>query len=192
MLNLPGREGGGAVDIGNRLKGLRVQLNLTQEELADRCELSKGFISQVERNLTSPSIATLTDILEALGSSLRAFFGETDSEKVVFSAQDMFTKQDSDALNGQITWLVPTAQKNHMEPILVELGAGGTTQAIPPHEGEEIGYVLAGAIQLVIGTATHRVKAGESFCIHPADEHRVCNPGRRPAKFVWISSPPSF
>ena len=48
------------MDIGEKLRQLRLQRGLTQEELADRCELSKGFISQVERNLASPSIATLT------------------------------------------------------------------------------------------------------------------------------------
>ena len=51
------------MDIGEKLRLLRLQRGLTQEELADRCELSKGFISQVERNLASPSIATLTDML---------------------------------------------------------------------------------------------------------------------------------
>ena len=52
------------MDIGLKLKELRTALRLTQEELADRAELSKGFISQLEHNLTSPSIATLTDILQ--------------------------------------------------------------------------------------------------------------------------------
>ena len=56
--------------IGAKVKELRVQKGLTQEELADRTELSKGFISQLERDLTSPSIATLMDILQALGSLL--------------------------------------------------------------------------------------------------------------------------
>ena len=58
------------MDIGEKIKQQRVLLGLTQEELADRCELSKGFISQVERNLTSPSISTLTDILQSLGTDL--------------------------------------------------------------------------------------------------------------------------
>ena len=51
------------MDIGQKIKELRVAKGLTQEELADRSELSKGFISQLERDLTSPSIATLMDIL---------------------------------------------------------------------------------------------------------------------------------
>lgn len=61
------------MDIGNKLKELRVLKGLTQEELADRSELSKGFISQLERNLTSPSITTLMDILQCLGTSIGEF-----------------------------------------------------------------------------------------------------------------------
>jgi len=67
--------------IGEKIKRLRMQHNLTQEELADRCELSKGFISQVERELTSPSIATLVDILESLGTNLADFFSDAPPEK---------------------------------------------------------------------------------------------------------------
>lgn len=62
------------IDIGDKIKRTRLKLGLTQEELAARTELSKGFISQLERNLTSPSIATLIDILEALGTDIADFF----------------------------------------------------------------------------------------------------------------------
>ena len=64
------------MDIGHKIKQLRIQKGLTLEELASRSELTKGFLSQMERNLTSPSIATLNDIVEALGSSLSEFFRE--------------------------------------------------------------------------------------------------------------------
>lgn len=72
------------MNIGEKIKSIRVKKNLTQEELADRCELTKGFISQVERDLTSPSIATLMDILEGLGTNLKDFFNETVDEKLFF------------------------------------------------------------------------------------------------------------
>lgn len=114
------------MDIGEKLRLLRIRRGLTQEDMADRCELSKGFISQVERNLASPSIATLTDMLECLGSSLSQFFSEDKDEKTVFTPQDMFVKED-EQLCGSITWLVPDAQKNTMEPILVDLGEDGRT-----------------------------------------------------------------
>ncbi len=180
------------MDIGAKLRALRIALNLTQEELADRAELSKGFISQVERNLTSPSIATLTDLLECLGSSLNAFFAETASEKLVFSRDDHFVKEDADGLRGRITWLVPNAQKNRMEPMLVELGPGGRTHEIPPHDGEEVGYVLSGSVQLVTGIKRHKVSAGESFSLQPREPHYLLNPGKRSATILWVSTPPSF
>ena len=180
------------MDIGEKLKQLRQQRGLTQEELADRCELSKGFISQVERNLASPSIATLTDLLECLGSSLPAFFNEKQDEKIVFTPQDMFEKLDEEELHGAITWLVPDAQKNDMEPILVELGEGGKTYPLSPSEGEEFGYVLSGTVYLVMGEKKLRVKTGCSFCIHPREPHYLKNAGKSRARVLWVSTPPSF
>ena len=171
---------------------MRLQRGLTQEDLADRCELSKGFISQVERNLASPSIATLTDMLECLGSSLSEFFSDRPDEKVVFTPQDMFVKEDQEDLHGSVTWLVPDAQKNDMEPILVDIGEEGETYPLPPHEGEEFGYVLSGAIDLIIGEKKTRVRSGCSFCLHPKQTHYLRNAGKSRARVLWVSNPPIF
>ncbi len=73
------------MEIGEKIKELRIERGLTQEELADRAELSKGFISQVERDLTSPSIATLEDIVISLGTDLTSFFSEKERPQVVFN-----------------------------------------------------------------------------------------------------------
>lgn len=180
------------MEIGAKLRELRLQKNLTQEELAARCELSKGFISQVERDLTSPSIATLVDLLESLGTNPRAFFTDDSKEKVVFSPSDMFTKQDDGEKTGRITWLVPDAQKNQMEPILLELEQGGESTEIPPHDGEEFGYVLSGRVKLIIGKQEYIVKKNSSFCLHPSSAHYLRNAGRNIARVIWISNPPSF
>ena len=180
------------MQIGKKLRELRMRRNLTQEELADRCELSKGFISQVERDLASPSIATLVDMLECLGSNLQTFFADDSREKVVFAPADMFEKADDDQLHGKITWLVPDAQKNSMEPILLELEPQGESSSIPPHEGEEFGYVLAGRITLVTSKREYVVRAGSSFCLHPSTPHSLRNSGKTKAKVLWISTPPSF
>ena len=97
------------MDLGIKIKRLRLQCGLTQEELADRCELTKGYISQLENNLTSPSIATLIDILEVLGSDLKSFFNEEVEQKIVFEEKDFFEKEDDGEL---ITWLVTNSLKN--------------------------------------------------------------------------------
>lgn len=78
------------MNIGEKIKRIRVKNQLTLEELANRSELTKGFLSQVERNLTSPSIATLEDILEALGTSLGEFFAEDKEEQIVFTPKRLF------------------------------------------------------------------------------------------------------
>jgi len=178
------------MEIGKEIKRLRLQRGLTQEELADRCELSKGFISLLERDLTSPSIATLMDILESLGSDLKTFFSKTGDEKLVFGEDDIFVKEDEEGIRGSIRWLVPSAQKNQMEPILVELGPGGETVEDDPHEGEEFGYVLKGEISIKIGNEIYRAKAGESFCYIPDKTHYITS--KKGAEILWVSTPPSF
>lgn len=180
------------MEIGNKIRRLRLQRGLTQEELADRCELSKSFISLLERDLTSPSLDTLSDILESLGCDLPTFFRETGSEKVVFTNEDIFVKEDPEGIKGMIRWLVPSAQKNQMEPILVEMAPGGETDEQDPHEGEEFGYVLAGSVRIVLGDRTEKVRKDESFYFRPSAPHKLVNAGKTPCRLIWVSTPPSF
>ena len=74
--------------IGQKIKDLRNQNGLTQQELADRTELTKGYISQLERGQVAPSVATLLDLIECLGSSASDFFKETETEQIVFHVQN--------------------------------------------------------------------------------------------------------
>ncbi|HZK33774.1 MAG TPA: XRE family transcriptional regulator [Bacillota bacterium] len=179
------------MDIGRKIKELRIYNGLTQQELADRSELSKGFISQVERDLTSPSIATLMDILEALGTNIKDFFNEQVEEKIVFKGEDLFTYENED-LNHKIHWIVPNAQKNKMEPIIIELMAGGVSKVEDPHDGEEFGYVLSGSVTLHLGRKTYRVKKNEAFYFEPLETHYIKNAGKSKAKLLWVTTPPSF
>ena len=177
------------MDIGAKLKELRILKGLTQEELADRAELSKGFISQLERDLTSPSIATLMDILQCLGTSIGEFFNETPEEQIVFGKSDYFEKHDQE-LKNEIKWIIPNAQKNMMEPILLTLEPGGETYPDNPHEGEEFGYVLQGNISIHIGSKTYKAKKGESFYFVSDKKHYLSS--KAGAVLIWVSSPPSF
>lgn len=179
------------MNIGEKIKRIRVKNSLTQEELADRCELTKGFISQVERDLTSPSITTLIDILEGLGTNLKDFFSDTVDEKIVFSKQDFFKTENED-LNYIIKWIIPNAQKNSMEPILIEIEPGGKTKQDNPHEGEEFGYIISGRIILHLGDKQYKVKKGESFYYKANSNHYISNNGKSKANIIWVSTPPSF
>lgn len=177
------------MELGKKIRQMRNQKKLTQEELADRCELTKGYISQLENDLNSPSIATLTDILAALGSNLSEFFREEAEEKIVFSKNE-FIEKDSDGVLWN--WLIPNAQKNMMEPVLVELSEGAETAQDVPHEGEEFGYVLEGKITVLLGNTHHVCKKGEAFYYSAGKPHSILNKGKGKAKFLWISTPPNF
>ena len=179
------------MNIGAKIKELRIAKGLTQEELADRCELSKGFISQLERDLTSPSIATLVDILQCLGTDLPGFFSEENEEQIVFGEEDYFEKTDSEQ-KLKIEWIIPNAQKNMMEPVRVTIEPGGSTYPDVPHEGEEFGYVLSGSIQIHVGPKIYKAKKGESFYFTPHASHYITANGKTGAKFIWVSTPPSF
>lgn len=176
--------------LGEKIKDLRLSCELTQEELADRCELTKGYISQLENDLTSPSIATLIDILSALGTNLKEFFSETEAEeKLSFNKNEFIEKQTEEYI---LNWLVPNAQKNTMEPLHMKLFAGGSTDEDFPHEGEEFGFVLKGEITLILGKRKVKVKKGESFYFTANKVHQIINKGNDTAEFIWVSSPPSF
>lgn len=175
--------------IGKKIKELRSTLSLTQEELANRCDLTKGYISQLENDLTSPSIATLKDILAALGTNLKEFFSEEENEKVAFKKEEYITKHDD---GFSITWLINNAQKNEMEPILVEIMPKAKTEEDYPHDGQEFGYVLEGEVVVVRDTHSYRVKKGESFYFTSDKIHYLYNPLNKNAKVIWISSPPNF
>ena len=177
------------MEIGEKIRRLRILNNLTQEELADRAELSKGFISQLERDLTSPSIVTLMDILQCLGTTPADFFSEKEPEQLVFRKTDYFEKQDSE-LRNHICWLIPNAQKNMMEPILLTLEAGGRMAEDAPHAGEEFGYVLSGSLELHLGNETRRVTKGESFYYRSEKNHYVSS--RTGCTLLYVSAPPSF
>ncbi len=177
-------------EIGRKVKDLRNRNGLTQQELADRTELTKGFISQLERGQVSPSVVTLMDLIECLGSTPAEFFKQDEKEQVVFRPDDYFVKKDE--AGNERTWLVPPAQKFEMEPLLVTIQPKSTLEEDKPHAGEEFGYVISGRINVYFGDRVYHVKSGESFYYRTTRDHRISNPGSREAKFIWISTPPEF
>lgn len=179
------------IDIGNRIRQLRIKNELTLQELASRTELTKGFLSQLERNLTAPSLATLDDICEALGTDLSHFFKEEGEEKIVFTPQDAFVDEQEGRV---LHWIVPNAQKNDMEPLLMELLPHGRSQVIEPHEGEEFGYVLQGRIIIMRDTDRKGIAArrGDTFYLKGDTAHYLENRMENKAVVLWISTPPVF
>ena len=119
------------------------------------------------------------------------FFQEEEDEKLVFTDEDYFV----DVREGStIHWIVPNAQKNEMEPILLEIKPEGTSQQISVHEGEEFGDILSGRIKLVNLDTQQKmtVKKGQTFYLKGTFNHVLENDGSQNARVLWICTPPLF
>ena len=132
---------------------------------------------------------TLENILEALGTNLKDFFSEDEDEQIVFSKDDFFENIQEDY---KIFYIIPNAQKNEMEPILIELKKGKNSMEIDPHDGEEFGYVIQGRITLKNGEEEYEVKKGETFYLKGNLPHYIVNKHDTLAKVIWVSTPPIF
>ena len=139
--------------------------------------------------LEDKSSATLENILEALGTNLKDFFSEDEDEQIVFSKDDFFENIQDDY---KISYIIPNAQKNEMEPILIELKKGKNSMEIDPHDGEEFGYVIHGKITLMNGDEEYEVKKGETFYLKGNLPHYIVNKHDTLAKVIWVSTPPIF
>jgi transcriptional regulator with XRE-family HTH domain len=180
----------GGSSIGERIRMIRQAKSLTQEELASRAGLTKGFISQVERNITSLSVESLLGILDALDQKASVFFDEGFDEKIVFGTDDRVRLEMESEVDFDI--LVPAAQNRLMDPALLALRSGEATDEEEPHEGEEFGFVLSGSIDVMLGVKTYRVRKGECFYFKASKKHYLINRRKKGALVLWVSSPPNF
>jgi len=161
--------------IGKKIKNLRLKKGLTQEELGERTDLSKGYISQIERDLSSPSIDTFFSILEVLGCSPKEFFDERGEEqKVVYYEEDQ-TEYIDEELGYKIQWLVPESNDNDMEPIILTLQPKGEFKQFEPSLSETFAYILKGQIVVKLGHKHYVASAGQSIYFQASDVHQIIN-----------------
>jgi transcriptional regulator with XRE-family HTH domain len=176
--------------IGERIRNLRLASDLTQEELADRADLTKGFISQLERDQTSISVDSLLQILKVLNVNVTDFFRETTEEKVVYEATERTALEEMGAEKFEL--LIPGGTNREMEAALVRLLPGQKTDPVKPFQGEAFGFVLKGSLTLRFGGEKHSAHGGDSFYFSGEREHILENAGQRPVEFIWVTTPPMF
>ena len=173
--------------IGKKLKSLRIMKNMTQEELAVRSDLTRGFISQLERDLTSPTLENLDMILHALGTDLKEFFSKFDTvEKVVYTKEDRIPIYDTPK-GVKEELLMTTTEPKKIEPSFLYLKPMSKTKEENYHEGIEFGYVIEGSITLYLDGSSHKVKEDESFFFASNKKHFIKNTSKKNcAKVLWI------
>ncbi len=176
--------------IGEKIRALRHASDLTQEELANRARLSKGFISQLENDQTSIQIDSLSDILEALGVSLSEFFSDSQQTKEVFKPSDRVAVEGTGVEKFEL--LVPGSTNSLMDPILVQLKPGECLEKRAPHPGEQFGYVLQGTATLSIDNKDLSVPKDHCFYFTSDREHQISNNSGRPVSLLWVTTPPQM
>jgi transcriptional regulator with XRE-family HTH domain len=178
--------------IGSQLRGARRARGLTLRAVADHAGITESFLSQVERDIASPSIATLRRIATALGTSIGALLDgvgphgqlvRAAARRVVvyqgLGARDEFL---TDGANARLQVI-----ESHVEP------GGGTGAEGYAHESdEECLVVLEGRLNLWVGDESYQLEQGDAIRYSSRIPHRNQNPGPDPARILFILTPPSF
>lgn len=163
------------MQIGQKIKSLRLKKGLTQEELGERTDLTKGHISQLERDLNSPSIETLFSLLEVLGTTPKEFFDEPKKNvRVVYTKEDQTVFTDDD-LRYSIRWLVPRSNENEMEPVHMTFDKKGEFKRFEPSLSETFIYVLSGKIMLELGDECYTASKGDAIYYDASAPHHLSN-----------------
>ncbi|MHC2385557.1 transcriptional regulator with XRE-family HTH domain [Bradyrhizobium liaoningense] len=172
------------VAVGRRIRDLRRVRQFSLETVAARTDLSIGFLSQIERGLSSPSLRVLATLADVLGVGIAALFGASPSadgasdQVVTRGLQRPELKLWRTGVSKQL--LSPASADNKLNLFLVHLEPGGSTgDELYTHDGEEAGLVLEGAMMLTVDSETWSLKTGDSFRFASRRPHAVFKSGER-------------
>lgn len=189
------------MDIGKRLHSVRKRNGLSQRELASLSGLTNGAISLIEKNKTSPSVASLKSLLDAIPMSMSEFFSSIEGngpEKYFYTAQE-FTEiapQINSLGDGapQVSLRQLGNAATHALQVLYETYPPGadTGEEMLSHTGEEAGVVIAGSIEVTVSDQISQLNPGDGYIFDSELPHRFRNTGNKPCVVVSACTPPTF
>jgi transcriptional regulator with XRE-family HTH domain len=160
------------LDIGRRIRILRMQQNRTQQEIADVCEFSKSLLSKIERGSVVPPVATLVKIANALGTKVSSLVEDTDSAGTVYAANDEIEKNFIRTGIGYSIFPFATDHKEKkMQPFLFVGRRGEVKEHHVFHEGEEFIYVIEGEMKFQVGNIEYTLKEGDGLYFNALEKH---------------------
>jgi len=178
------------VDIGKRIKQFREEKGLTLKNVSDATGLSVGFLSQIERNITDPSIASLKKIADVLGVKIKEFFEKMPEKKLVVRRDE---RNKLLLGNSKIMYeLLAPSMDRKMEPLLKVIEPKASSGMVEGHEGEEFACVLEGTLEVCIGDETYILEEGDSIYFNADQPHLYKNPGVKKCVCIWVTTPPTF
>ena len=189
------------IDVGSKLKEARMAKGLTQRDLAERAGLTSGAISLIEQNKSSPSVASLKRLLDAVSMTMSEFFSgieDAKEPKYFFAASEFTELSPQDAGLGEDGARVSLRQlgnvSTHTLQVLHETYPPGsdTGPDMLTHESEEAGIVVSGVIEVTVGDQVRVLNPGDGYIFDSRLPHRFRNIGDDPCVVVSACTPPSF
>jgi transcriptional regulator with XRE-family HTH domain len=178
------------VALGRRIKDLRLGRGLTIKELAKRAELSAGAISQIERGIGSTSIRSIRNICKALQVPLGILFGAENRDGENEYLCRFHQRETLDFGHGTIKQKLTAKGVSNLELLAVNIEPGGSSGPDTySHDGEEMGLVLAGVLDLYIAEQRYHLKEGDAFAFPSTMPHRFSNSGNAACRVLWVNSP---
>lgn len=178
--------------IGASIRAVRRRRGLTLRQVADLSGVTESFLSQVERDIASPSIATLRRIAVALGTSIGVILDEAGPHGQLVRAADRRVVSYP-GLKARDEFLTDgSAGRLQVIMSIVEPGGGTGPEAYTHESDEECLIVLEGSLDLWVGTEQHRLRAGDAIRYSSRVPHRNENPGPDTARVLFVITPPSF
>ena len=180
--------------IGEKIRSIRKSKDLTIVELSEQINVTSGYISQIERDLISPSIAVLKRLADALEIQLSALFLENTEESVVTIQEDERTKVKFGNINVEIEFITPVFSKTDkglgLEAFLFKLNPKTwVSENTIIHDAKECIYVLKGKIDCHVGDKVYTVSKGDSICVPENNGHRIYNSHDEESEAICILSP---
>lgn len=180
--------------LGDKLRHLRRKSGLTLKQLGELTGCSESMLSKVERGHVVPSLDLLSRIAMQLGTSVSGMFVEAPERSCFVYKEGERPKLElgSAAHQGHtlLERLIPYAQGRQLNANLHVVPPGGGSAGVLSHDGEEVGFVIDGYIEITVDNETHLVGPGGSFFFHSELPHRYRNIGTTTARIVWVNSPP--
>lgn len=181
------------LQVGARLKHARLLEGIRIRELAERVGCAESMISKIENGKVAPSLAMLQRLVEALNRDLSSFFGaDINSPGLVQKAGER-PISTTDAIRGgegvSYERLVPFAAGNLLEGNIHRIEPGAEKIDQITHQGETVGYVIDGELELTIENSTYRLSTGDSFFFKNHLTNRYRNTGTVLARVIWVNTP---
>ncbi len=167
-----------SINVGQRLRELREERNISLRKLATRSGLSANALSMIERGKTSPSVSTLYKLAEAMGVDITAFFGEPQARKPLIFMKASERPRVAFPLG---VWedLGGSQFIGRMEPFVLTLESGGGSGPSPMvHSGHEFVFCLRGTLEYCVEGQTFLLEPGDSLIFAARMQHTWRNPGR--------------